>query len=190
MDENSVIVYIDSDEVVFPFGEIILKILRQEFSSIEIPILKEWYLENNFHDEKIRNIIRQIYSQRGFFKTRQIVKGAKEAIENISKVHNTFILTSPANFNIWSFEDKMDWWKYYFGKKFAHERLIISRDKTLLRKGMEKGIIIDDNPKVISGLLSSELDRIVYDRPWNTHLKLPRLDWESDYMKVIKEVLK
>jgi 5'(3')-deoxyribonucleotidase len=65
-------------------------------------------------------------------------------------------------------------------------KLVICSDKTLLRKG----VLIDDNPKIITGFLKSELVRIVYDKPWNKHLDLPRLDWGSDYMKVIEKVLK
>jgi 5'(3')-deoxyribonucleotidase len=92
-------------------------------STLEIPVLKEWYLENNFEDEKLISRIKQIYSQKGFFATRKIIDGAKEAIENISKLYNVYILTSPASFNVWSFEDKMDWWRYYFGNEFVHKKL-------------------------------------------------------------------
>ena len=93
------------------------------------------------------------------------ISGALDAFKKISKIYDTYILsTSPWN-NRTALQDKQDWVKKYLGL-YAEKRLIFSHHKNL-NKG---DYLIDDRTKNGAGEFKGELIQFGTD-------KFP--DWKS-----------
>ena len=127
---NKKILYIDMDNVLVDFKSA-LDIQSQE-------ILEKY----SDREDEIPNLFAQM----------QPIKNAVESFNKLSKIYDTYILsTAPWN-NPTAWRDKLEWVKKYLGDA-AYKRLIISHHKNL-NKG---DFLIDDRIKNGAGEFEGEL---------------------------------
>ncbi|WP_041863188.1 5'-3'-deoxyribonucleotidase [Bordetella petrii] len=116
-----------------------------------------------------------IYTAPGFIRDLPPVPGAVEAYRELLALGmDVRICTSP----LLQFEncvaEKYLWVERHLGRA-ATERLVLTRDKTLVRGDL----LIDDKPR-IQGAVRPSWRHIVYDAPYNRHeTGQPRLTWAN-----------
>jgi len=94
-------------------------------------------------DEKTNNeYIGRLDDVPGIFSTMSPVKGAIDALNELSKLFDTYILSTAPWDNPSAWSDKLLWVKQYLGEP-AYKRLIISHHKNLNRGDF----LVDDRPK-------------------------------------------
>lgn len=169
------IILVDMDDVIIEFEKKLVELIvernpekeglfngeRSKFKlSDEFPEIKDLIKEIKTHDILIDDI--------------EPVEGGVEALKKISKKgHDVFICTSPlTNYN--TILGKYKWIEKNFGHEWT-KKIILTKDKTLI----QGDFLIDDNPEV-SGLKNPEWEHILFDRPYNKHIKdKKRMDWSN-----------
>lgn len=112
----------------------------------------------------------------GFFLNLPPTPGALRAVKKILALgHDVRFCTSPMlEYYENCVSEKYQWIELHLGRKFLG-RMIQTSDKTLARGD----ILIDDKP-VITGSLEPAWEHIMFDAPYNGHIKdKKRLDWTN-----------
>lgn len=114
------ILYIDMDNVLADFGKYVKECLPEELKDIE-------------DKDEIPGIFAQF----------PVVEGAKEALLELQKEYELYVLsTSPWN-NPTALQDKQNWLKLHFGNMF-HKHVIFTHQKNLCRR--PDAWLVDDRP--------------------------------------------
>jgi 5'-nucleotidase len=123
-----------------------------------------------------------IYSSPGFFRNLEPTKGAIEAIKELVKLgYDVRICTSPLSRYEHCVLEKFEWVEKHLGRQFT-KRIILTKDKTMVRGDL----LIDDKPE-ITGVFNPTWEHIVFDYPYNKHIKgKRRLNWDN-WEKIIKQ---
>ncbi len=171
------IILVDMDNTLAEFDKGFLDIWRKLYP-------KEFYVpledRRTFHPHKdypehLHEKIHEICHGKGFIRNLEPTPGGIEAVNSmIEEGHDVRFCTS------YLFEydncvlEKYQWVEAHFGEE-AIERLIITRDKTLIRGDL----LIDDKPE-INGVVTPTWEHIVYDRPHNREIiGRRRLTWAN-----------
>jgi len=171
------IILVDLDDVLADFETGFLDNWRKKHSDKPYIPLEErtvFKLDNQYPPE-LKHLVREIYCAPGFYRNLPLIKGGKEAIQEMKqKEHDVFLCTSPLS----SYEncvlEKYEWVDERLGRDWA-KRLIVTKDKTLIRGD----ILIDDNPTP-KGVLTPTWEHVIYDFPYNRHVKdKRRLTWQN-----------
>lgn len=118
--------------------------------------------------------VREVYCAPGFFLGLPPVAGACAALEALLSLgHEVRLCTSPLRRYRHCVGEKYAWAEAHLGPEWT-ERLILTRDKTLVRGDL----LIDDNPR-IHGLMTPAWEHLVYDRPYNRGAPGRRLTWAT-----------
>lgn len=148
----------------------------------ELHPFKEWipledrtthFIEAQYRTEYSKDIM-QILTSPGFYRNLQPIAGSVEALNELRLMgHHVYICTTPME----EFEncvlEKYYWIERHLGREWTN-RTILSRDKTLVHAD----ILIDDRPD-IKGVNKPTWRHYLYDQPYNRHIKLPRLNWNT-----------
>ncbi len=113
------------------------------------------------------------------------ITGGLEAITKMQDLgHAVFICTSPFLPYQNCVLDKYRWTEKHLGADWL-ERLIITRDKTMIRGD----ILIDDNP-CVKGIEIPTWEQILYDQPFNRKITGKRRMTWANWETVLKELFK
>lgn len=130
----------------------------------------------------IGTIIRDLYKQRpSVLHDMEPVEGAVEGVATIASQHEIVFITSRHNATIPVTEA---WIRHHFGK-YPIFHTGPSEDKT--NHGIE--LLIDDSPDFAEHFASKGRDVLLFDQPWNQHVKdthyITRVKSWSDILRLI-----
>ena len=125
------------------------------------------------------------YLRDGFlFKALGIKKGAVEAIDELMKEHEVYIVTANAHYNYGVCDDKIDFIKEEI-PNFPIENLIFANNKHMI----DLDILIDDGLHNLEGFC--HYYPIVFDRPWNrSNDIMSRIySWDNENLDKLKSII-
>ena len=180
------IVLIDMGDVLADFdGEVFTRWKKIYPSKYIVPLDERtsFYLHDEMPEES-KELIRGINTAKGFIENLPEIEGGIDAINEIADYgHTVFICTAPLMKYTNCVPEKYMWIEKHLGKKWL-ERLILTRDKTMIRGD----ILIDDKPE-ISGVNKPIWEHILFDKAYNANVKNQRrLTWKN-WKKVLPELL-
>jgi 5'-nucleotidase len=129
----------------------------------------------DFEEQYPLEVVQQITHAPGYFASLPPVPGAIDALRAISASGiEVKICTSPLLGSPTCASEKLAWVKRLLGSAWQ-ERLIITRDKTIVRGD----ILIDDKPE-LKGCATPTWEHVIFSRPWNQQVKSKRRleSWE------------
>jgi 5'-nucleotidase len=147
---------------------------------------KSYYMEDCVPPELREQALRTM-NQPGFFRSLPPMAGAVEAVHALAAAgFSLYVCTSPLPDNRTCCQDKLDWVKEHLGDVIPHERIVMTRDKTLI----SGDVLIDDKPKV-TGTMIPTWEHILFDAPYNRESSGTqfRLQSWNDWRKVIAQRL-
>lgn len=170
------IVLVDMDDVITEFEKKVIELLIEKVPEKEDLFKKERtkFKLNEEHPE-LKELIKEITSQKGLIENLEPVEGCIEALKKIKELgHDIFICTSPLTDYENNIVEKYKWIEKNLGKEWT-KKIIFTKDKTLIKGD----VLIDDNPE-IKGLKNPEWEHIIFDRVYNKHIKdKKRLTWDN-----------
>ncbi len=173
------IVLIDLDGPLADFETEFLKIWRDRFpNEFFLPFEErtQFYLENDYPDN-LKDKIRSIKNESGFFASLQPTKNSIYAVKKIVEMgFEVFICSTGIYDNKNCLTEKKQWVEKYLGEDLA-KTAIFTKDKTVIRGDY----LIDDRPN-IKGVVIPEWQHVIFDQPFNGEVKnLPRIkiDWSN-----------
>ena len=175
------IILVDMDDVIVEFEKRVIElVLKQNHGEKDLfkKERKKFKLDEEYPE--LKELIEEIKSQKELTENLEPIPGSIEALKEIKEMgHEVFICTSPlAKYEI-SVLEKYKWVEKNFGHEWT-KKIILTKDKTLIKGD----ILIDDNPE-IHGLKDPEWEHIIFDRPYNKHVKnKKRLTW-CNWKKVL-----
>lgn len=162
------IILVDQDNVLADFGQALLDGWKKKYSDkpfVSLEDLTEHHCTQNYPPE-CTPALKAIYGAEGFFYSLSPMPGCIEALKEMADMgHDVFICTSPITEYKNCVSEKYQWVEKHFGMDWT-EKLILTKDKTLIKGDM----LIDDKP-VVTGIKIPEWQHIVYDMPYNRHIK-------------------
>ena len=129
--------------------------------------------------------IRAIVGAAGFIAGLPPRDGAIQALqEMLASGLEVYICTAPLSKPLPNVPEKYQWVAQYLGEEWAKHRIIVSKDKTLIKGD----VLIDDNPE-ITGKRTAEWIRVVYDRTYNQQAVGRRLTHWSNWRAQLEGLL-
>lgn len=171
------LILLDQDGVLADFEHAFIAAWRARHPDLE-PVAYED--RRSFHiledyPPDLRGLAEAIYTEPGFIRNLPPVPGAIEAYRELLALGmDVRICTSPLRQFENCVAEKFLWVERHLGRA-ATERLVMTRDKTLVRGDL----LIDDRPH-IEGAVPPSWRHILYDAPYNRHVAdQPRLTWAN-----------
>jgi len=159
---------------LYPTRPIVLEAQRTTFK-----------IEDNYPPES-KPDIRAIISADGFIAGLPPQDGAVQALqEMLAAGHEVFICTAPLSQPLPNVPEKYQWVAQHLGEEWAKQRIIVSKDKTLV----VGDVLIDDNPGEITGQRNAEWTRVIYDRTYNQLVTGRRLTHWSNWRTQLEGLL-
>ncbi|GAB1577395.1 5'-3'-deoxyribonucleotidase [Bordetella petrii] len=171
------LILLDQDGVLADFEHAFLAAWRQRHPDIE-PVAYEQRQSFRILEDyppALRARAEAIYTAPGFIRNLPPVAGAIEAYRELTALGmDVRICSSPLHQFENCVAEKYLWVERHLGRA-ATERLILTRDKTLVRGDL----LIDDKPR-ITGAVRPSWRHIIYDAPYNRQeTDRPRLTWAN-----------
>jgi 5'-nucleotidase len=180
------IVLIDMDDVLADFdGEVYTRWKKMYPDKHIVPPGERtrFYLHEEMPDGS-RDILREINTSKGFIRNLPEVPGSIEAVKEIAELgHTVFICTAPLLKYKNCVPEKYEWIEEHLGKKWI-ERLILTRDKTMVRGD----ILIDDKPE-ITGVNLPVWEHVIYDKAYNSGIKNQRRITWKNWKEILIELI-
>ena len=133
------------------------------------------------YPKRLHGKLTKMCSAPGFFLNLRPTPGALSAVKKMLALGlDVRICTSPfLSYYENCISEKYQWVEFHLGRKFL-ARIIQTSDKTLVRGD----VLIDDKPD-ITGSLQPTWKHVIFEAPYNQHIKdKRRLDW-SNWRKVL-----
>lgn len=189
MNSDKKIILVDMDGVLANFEATCLERWREHYTDLPfIPLEKRkcFDVRKDYSDlgDGYGEMMNELMHKPDFYDNFPVIDGASIVLDQmLSDGFEVFICTAPMG-NSRCMTAKVDWVQRVFGKKWV-ERMILTRDKTLIRGD----ILIDDKPK-ITGLVEPTFIHVLFDQPYNREEESkPRITQWSDWKGVITSVL-
>jgi 5'-nucleotidase len=190
MTARPLIVLVDQDGVLADFEKAFHDQFLRTFPSIpSIPAneREQFYVSSDYlkrYPNINKNLLFGISRKKGFFLNLPPIKGAINAVQEMVEMGiDVRICTTPITDYDHCVVEKYQWVEKHLGKEFT-SRLILTRDKTLIFGD----VLIDDRPS-IQGILTPQWKHILFDAPYNQHVKSVRLnDWRQWKEVVLPQV--
>ena len=164
---SSTIVLIDMDSVLVDFEKRLadIWILRHpELPLVPFAERKSFYPFDD-HPPYYKQLMNDIISEGGFFLGLEWIPGAQEALQELEKIADVFIYTSPMSNARHCACEKIEWVRRNLGDRWT-ERVILTRDKTLVHGDY----LIDDKPE-ITGVRKPDCEQLVFEAPYNAYVR-------------------
>lgn len=192
---------IDLDEVLAEFMVGFLKWWNYEYDDdLKFDEVHDYHFENftNISTEELNKRLYRFY-QTDFYINALVVAGAQKVVAELAKNHELHLVTARQEANR---EVTMQWLDKHFPKMFEEVTLLNHYDKDG-GSSMNKGeicvkwgceVIIDDNPHNVQSLVDNGVELIVFNKPWNSYLRMPpqvkRCDNWEEILVTINEMAK
>lgn len=177
------IILVDMDGVLSDFeGEFLKRWRKQYPDHLHIP-LKERKLHalTEEYPKELTETVRLIYREPGFFRSLPEIAGGKEALSRMEDMgHRVFICTSPVRYYENCVVEKYHWIAERFGYEWT-KKIILTKDKTLVYGDF----LIDDKPEH-TGMIKPFWEHILYDAPYNKHIKTKRRITWANWNEILK----
>ncbi len=130
-----------------------------------------------------------IMKTEGFYLSLPVIPGAARALEEMLEAgHEVFVCTSPLSGTRWCMPEKLVWVEEHLGPAWV-DRVIITKDKTLVGDPARPSVLVDDRPGV-AGLVSPPPWRqVLFDAPYNQAARAPRLTSWAGWRPVLTPYL-
>lgn len=134
---------------------------------------RSFYIRDDY-PQHLRHAVEAIYTTPGFYRSLPPITGAVESINELLVLgHDVHICTSPLNAYRHCVLEKYEWVEHHLGSEFI-AKMVVTKDKTLV----QGDILIDDKPEII-GICTPTWRHILFDQPYNRHVKGNRITWEN-----------
>lgn len=171
------VILFDMDDVLADFEGRFLELWRQRHPDKFYVSMEDRNVFNmtKQYPQELWSLIKEIKEEPGFFRSLPIKAGSLEALTELrNNGDEVFICTSPIDAYRNCVSEKYEWAEMNLGKDWT-KKIILTKDKTLINAHK----LIDDNPE-ITGVKVPSWEHILYDMPYNRHLKLKRrLTWDN-----------
>jgi 5'-nucleotidase len=130
-----------------------------------------------------------IMKTEGFYLSLPLIAGVPRALqEMLDAGHEVFVCTSPLSGTRWCMPEKLAWVEKHLGESWV-DRVIITKDKTLVGDPLRQCVLVDDRPGV-AGLVKPPLwQQVLFDAPYNRTTTAPRMTSWSDWRQVLAPYL-
>jgi 5'(3')-deoxyribonucleotidase len=175
---------VDIDSVTCKLMPSVLEHIQDKFGLTLTPEdIKSWNptFETSVGVVDIGKEIRECFREDGFLESLPTIDGAKEALEEISKKHKVFIITSRWIGRYWETVE----WVY---KNLGKYPVLFSNGS---KSGYGLDILIDDCPETLIDFYGSSRDLevrpiIIFNQPWNRDLHyLPRANSWNEVLNLL-----
>ena len=162
-------VLIDMDSVLADFDGKVYEILEASYPHIKPNRNRPHFYIHEDYPEGVKEEVRSIARQSGFFKSLGLVKDALIGWQRIIDLgYEPRVCTTPLRSNLTCVEEKYEWLERYFVPVFGKSVVklaIMTRDKQL-----QNGIaLIDDRPEIESSE-SAVWQQVIFDRSYNRYV--------------------
>lgn len=148
--------------------------LRHPHPALAPAARRSFYVRDDY-PAHLRETVEHIYTSPGFIRDLPPIPGAIDAVKELLELsHDVRICTSPLNQYRHCVPEKYEWVERYFGSEFVNSRMIVTKDKTLVHGDL----LVDDKPEV-TGARQPEWLHVVYDQPYNRHVRGARMTWAN-----------
>ncbi len=123
----------------------------------------------------LREQVLSVFRQPGFFRTLPPIPGGREALEAMQAMGvDVWLCTTPLVDYRHCVVEKYAWVEAHLGARWIR-RMILTQDKTLVRANL----LIDDRPN-INGAATPTWEHVIFDQPYNRHLRdKRRITWQT-----------
>lgn len=168
---------LDMDGVLADFEQGFIDAWRAaypEITPVSLAERRHFHLLDDYPPD-LREPGRALYTTPGFIRNLPPVKGAVQAFHELLQLDlDVRICTSPLRHYENNVLEKYEWVERHLGRA-ATERLIVTRDKTLVRGDL----LVDDRP-TIAGAMTPTWRHIVFDAAYNRSVAdKPRMQWHN-----------
>lgn len=157
-------ILVDLDGVVVDWTYQFNTDLAEKFPDLVFEEMREFSTPAHLSQEH-QDAINAVKYAAGFYRHMPPIDGAIEGLQVlVDSGYDVWFCSSPEIFNESCESDKKNWIMEHLGEFWAR-RLILSRDKTLVRGDL----LIDDRPDV-HGVADPEWTHVLFDQPYNDHV--------------------
>jgi len=188
---------IDQDGVVADFERGLLDAFRADYPSapfIELDDRRAFYAHRQYAEQfgpEWGEAVRELARREGFFLTLPAIAGALEALKEMREAgHDVFLCTSPLSGARWCVPEKLAWVENHLGGDWL-DRVIITKDKTLVGDRRQRCVLVDDRPEITGTANKPPWTHVLFDAPYNqteTELRSRLCRW-ADWRTVLTPLL-
>ena len=130
-----------------------------------------------------------IMKTEGFYLSLPVIAGAARALDEMLQAgHEVFVCTSPLSGTRWCMPEKLAWVERHLGASWV-DRVIITKDKTLVGDPRRRCVLVDDRPGVAGLVQPPPWQQVLFDTPYNQSARAPRLTSWADWRQVLTPYL-
>jgi 5'-nucleotidase len=130
-----------------------------------------------------------IIKAKGFYLSLPVIAGAPRALDEMLEAgHEVFVCTSPLSGTRWCIPEKLAWVERYLGESWV-DRVIITKDKTLVGDPLRRCVLVDDRPNVHGLVNPPPWRQVLFDAPYNRASEAPRLTSWADWRRIVAKYL-
>jgi 5'-nucleotidase len=126
-----------------------------------------------------------IMKAEGFYLSLPVIAGAARALEEMLEAgHEVFVCTAPLSGTRYCMPEKLAWVEERLGESWV-DRVIITKDKTLVGDQSRQCVLVDDRPGVAGLVKPPPWQQVLFDAPYNQAALGPRLTSWADWRQVL-----
>lgn len=189
---------IDLDEVLAEFMVGFLKWWNLEHqTNLTFGEVSDYHFENfiGVDKDELTRKLHEFYKT-DFYIDASVVDGAREAIEQLVRTNDLYLITARQEVNRGV---TLAWIDRYFPNIFKEVALLnhyaldgspaVSKGEICGKLGCQ--VIVDDNPHNIQSLLDEGVRVVVFNKPWNSYLRMPpQVIRADDWPEIVEAVNK
>lgn len=187
---------IDQDGVVADFERGLLDAFRAEYPGapfIDLGDRRAFYAHRQYAERfgpEWGEAVRALARRDGFFLGLPAIAGAVDALKEMDEAgHAVFLCTSPLSGSRSCVPDKLAWVEDRLGQEWV-DRVIISKDKTLVGDRLQRCVLVDDRPEITGCATRPPWQHVLFAAPYNEKTQdRPRLRAWASWREVLAPYL-